>query len=151
MPGRLQLRLYRRNRTKLQLLLCAKRRSQAEQRGQYPLQRCPKNTFLTKNAPNFFIFLPGTLLRRLTAAIQGSGVPPPQEECLFQDKLFMATPVALRLLLCADSANFNQSCGRASAAAQLRAAAATACRVVVTAVSAAASAASTGTARLCSH
>jgi len=40
----------------------------------------PKNTFLTKNATNFFILQPRILLGRLAATIQGSGLPPPQEE-----------------------------------------------------------------------
>ena len=46
--------------------------------GQYPLPKMPQTIFLTQNAPNFFIFLPRTLLGRLTsAAIQGSGLRNP--------------------------------------------------------------------------
>jgi len=47
------------------------------QRGAIAFPKMPKNTFLTKQAPNFFMFLPRNLLERLTAVIQGSGVPPP--------------------------------------------------------------------------
>ena len=47
---------------------------------------------LTKNCAKF-IFLSRTLLWRLTAAIQGSGVtPPPQGECPLQHKFLQATP-----------------------------------------------------------
>jgi len=38
----------------------------------------PKIIF-NKNASNFFIFLPRTLLGRLTAAIQGSRMPSPRQ------------------------------------------------------------------------
>jgi len=46
--------------------------------GQKPLPRCPKSTFLTKNvAPNpISIFLPRSLIGRLTVVIHGSGAPP---------------------------------------------------------------------------
>jgi len=47
--------------------------------------------------PNFFIFLPRTLLGRLTLAIQGPGVPSPQEECPFHDKF-------LAMLICRHTA-----------------------------------------------
>jgi len=35
--------------------------------------RCPKNTFLRQKLPQIYLFLPRTLLLRLTAAVQGSG------------------------------------------------------------------------------
>jgi len=47
----------------------------------------PQNTFLAKMLQIYlFIFLPRTLLGRLTAAVHGSGVPPLQKECPLQDK-----------------------------------------------------------------
>jgi len=47
------------------------------ERGNTP--RCPQNIFVTKNVPDFFIFLPRILLWRLTAAFRG-------QECPLQDK-----------------------------------------------------------------
>ena len=54
----------------------------------------PKYAFQQRIAPNLFFFLPRCLLERLTAAFQGSGVPPPKkkEKCLLQYK-FLAIRV----------------------------------------------------------
>jgi len=62
------------------------------QKGQQPPPpKMPPNTFLTKNAPNFYIFLLGTLLGRLSSGHSGGQCRLPKEQCPLQDK-FLVTP-----------------------------------------------------------
>ena len=62
--------------------------------GHSPYQDSPK-IHVNKNNPNSFIFLPRTLLWvgwGVTAVIEGSRMPPPQDECPLPNK-FLATPM----------------------------------------------------------
>jgi len=63
------------------------------QRGAIAPPKIPqKYVFNKKKLRQMFIFLPRSLLGRLTVAIQGVRSVPPQEECPLKDK-FLDTPM----------------------------------------------------------